>query len=278
MLRKVIKFGLLGLVGAGVLGVVVFGREAHSYFHSSFKSLREAATESVPIEFQLRRARDMVEQIIPEMHANIRLIAQEEVEIAGLQADIEESHTSLADEQKRVKKLRCALETDTPQFTFAGLNYSREQVKEDLARRFDRVKEAEVILAGKQRLLETRQQSVSAARQMLERTRSQKVQLEDQIESLESQHRLIAAASVGSKVQFDNSKIAQTEKLIGDIRKRLDVAERVLAHEATFVQPIMVDVIEEKDLLAQVDEYLATDEHQTEASQTVVLSETPVVK
>jgi peptidoglycan hydrolase CwlO-like protein len=268
-----IKYGLLGLVGVGVLGAVLFGREAHSYFHSSFKSLQEAATESVPIEFQLRRARDMVEQIIPEMHANIRLIAQEEVEIGALQADIEESTAALTDEQKRVKKLRCALETETPQFTFAGVDYSRQQVKEDLARRFDRVKEAEVILAGKHRLLATRQQSVSAARQMLERTRSQKVQLEDQIEALESQHRLIAAASVGSKVQFDNSKIAQTEKLIGDIRKRLDVAERVLAHEARFVQPIMVDVIEEKDLLAQVDEYLSTDADQTEAPETVALSE-----
>lgn len=277
MCRKVIKFGFLGLVGVGVVGVVLFGREANSYFHSSYKSLREAAQESVPIEFQLRRARDMVEQIIPEMHANIRLIAQEEVEIGALQADIEESTGALADEQTRMKKLRCALDTETPQFTFAGLNYTRRQVKEDLARRFDRVKEAEIILAGKQRLLETRQQSAYAAQQMLERTRSQKVQLEDQIEALASQHRLIAAASVGSRVQFDHSKIAQTEKLIGDIRKRLDVAERVLAHEATFIQPIMIDVIEEKDLLSQVDAYLSADGNETEAPEAVALNEPNVV-
>ena len=34
------------------------------------------------------------------------------------------------------------------------------------------------------------------------------------------------------------------------------VAERVLAHEARFTQPIQIDVVNEKDLVAQVDEFL----------------------
>jgi len=33
------------------------------------------------------------------------------------------------------------------------------------------------------------------------------------------------------------------------------VAERVLSHEGSFVQPVEVDVIDEKDLLTQVEEY-----------------------
>ena len=91
--------------------------------------------------------------------------------------------------------------------------------------------------------------------QLLERTRSRKRTLEDQIESLASQHRLVKAAAVGSHIQVDNSKLAQTEKLITQIRKRLDVAERVLAHESKFVQAIPVDAVVEADLLTQVDEY-----------------------
>jgi hypothetical protein len=56
----------------------------------------------------------------------------------------------------------------------------------------------------------------------------------------------------------DNSKLAQTEKLIGEIKKRLDVAERVLAHEATFVSQVEVDVVNEKDLVAQVQQHLGS--------------------
>jgi hypothetical protein len=56
----------------------------------------------------------------------------------------------------------------------------------------------------------------------------------------------------------DNSKLAQTEKLIAEIQKRLDVAERVLAHESKFIESIPVDTVVEEDLVAQVDDYFKT--------------------
>jgi len=257
MILKGIKVGLAATVGLAVAGGLVFGTDAVSYLYTSAKSVRTAMKDKVPTEFELQRARDLLDDIIPEMQANIRLIAQEEVEVAALGAEIERVQESLADEQARIGKLRDVLSTQQVSYTLGGLDYGREQIKGELARRFDRFKEAEVVLTGKRRLLETREQSLQAAMQMLDRTRAQKARLDDQITALESQHRLVKAASVGSRVQIDNSKLAQTEKLLAQIKKRLDVAERVLAHEARFVQPIPVDVISEEDLLAQVDEHFS---------------------
>ena len=93
--------------------------------------------------------------------------------------------------------------------------------------------------------------------QTLERTRGQKALLESQIAALERQNQLVKNQSIGSGVQIDHSKLAQSEKLIAEIKKQLDVAERVLAHEGKFSQPIPVDGVNEKDLKAQVDDYLA---------------------
>ena len=211
----------------------------------------------MPVEFQLRRARDLVDDIVPEMQANIRIIAQQEVEIANLKQDIERSDKSLADEHTKVAKLRDALNVQQSSYTFNSINYSREQLKDDLARRFETLKEAEVVLAGKQRLMENRSKSLAAAAQTLERTRSQKALLESQIASLDSQNQLVKSQAIGSGVQIDNSKLAQTEKLIAEIKTQLDVAERVLAHEGKFTQPIQVDTVNETDLKAQVDDYLA---------------------
>lgn len=255
MIMKALKYGIVGTAGLVLVGGLLFGQDLISYMSSSARSVRTAMKDNVPIEFELRRAKDLLEQIIPEMQANIRLIAQEEVEVSGLQTDIRQCETSLSEERTRIAKLRNVLNTEQVRYTLAGVDYSREQVREDLARRFDRFKEAELVLTGKKRLLETRQKSLQAAMQMLDRTRAQKVRLEDQIATLESQHRLVQAASVGSPLAVDNSKLAQTEKLLGEIKKRLDTAERVLAHEARFVQPIQVDAITEKDLVAQVDDY-----------------------
>ncbi len=257
MILKAVKYGVIAAAGVCLVGGLMFGTDLVSYVSSSARSVKLAVKDAVPVEFELRRARDLLEDIIPEMQANIRLIAQEEVEVAALKTDLTQCQESMDRERLAVGKLRDSLRTHRASYTFSGQQFSRQQVKHELARRFDRFKEAEVILAGKQRLLATREKSLDAAKQILERTRSQKVRLEDQIEALEAQYRLVKAASVGSRFQVDHSKLAQSEKLIREIKKRLDVAERVLAHETRFVEPIPVDDISETDLVAQVDEHLS---------------------
>ena len=256
MIGKWAKRGTVAAVGLTLVGGTLFGTDLASYVKSSAKSVQGHVKGAVPIEFELTRARDLLDEIIPEMHANVRRIATEEVELASLKADIQESLASLEEERARVAKLRDVASVELATYRVGGRKYTRQQVVDDLSRRFDRVKEAEVILEGKQRLLNQREATLAAAEQMLNKTRSQKALLEDKIESLASQHRLVQAAAVGSKVQMDNSKLAQTEKLIGEIQKRLNVAERVLARESEFIQPIEISAVDEEDLFAQVDEYL----------------------
>ncbi|MEA3224737.1 MAG: signal peptide-containing protein [Planctomycetota bacterium] len=270
---KWLKRSVIVVAGVSVAGGLLFGKDVASYVRSSAKSVRTVVKDSVPIEFELRRARDLLDEIIPEMHANVRLIAQEEVEVAGLNVEIAESEKSIEDEKVRIATLRNALAKPQARYRFAGQEFPRSYVKADLANRFERFKESELNLAGKRRLLVNRENSLHAAMQLLERTRSRKRALADQVESLASQHRLVKAAAIGSHIQVDNSKLAQTEKLIAQIKKRLDVAERVLAHESQFVQAIPVDAIVEADLLTQVDDYfqdrlqLASAEPQTQQSE-----------
>jgi len=260
MIFKWVKLGVITTVGLGLVGGLLFGKDVVSYVRSSAKGVRMAVKESVPVEFELRRARDLLDDIIPEMHANIRLIAQEEVEVAALKGEIAKATEALQDEQTKIKTLRISLEQPQGQYRFAGRDYTRYEVKEDLATRFERYKESEVVLASKIKLLDSREKSLNGAIQLLEKTRSQKRILENRIEALASQYRIVKAASVGSQIQVDNSKLAQTEKLIAEIQKRLDVAERVLAHESKFVESIPVDTVPEADLVAQVDEYFERQE------------------
>jgi hypothetical protein len=255
MITKLLTRSVLVVAGILIVGGLLFGKDALSYVTSSAKSVRTAVKDSVPIEFELKRAKDLLDEIIPEMHANIRLIAQEEVEVAALKTDIAKSQVALDEEKTKISKLRNSLDIQQASYSFGDKEYSRNYVKEDLTNRFERFKESEVVMAGKQRLLTTREKSLESAMSMLDKTRSRKSLLENKIESLTSQYRLVKAASIGTNIQVDNSKLAQTEKLIAQIQKRLDVAERVLAHESQFIQEIPVDAVPEEDLLTQVDEY-----------------------
>jgi hypothetical protein len=270
MILRWVKWGVMGTVGLGLLGGMLFGRDILSYAKSSAKSVRAVVKDSVPIEFELRRARDLLDGIIPEMQANIRVIATEEVEIAALKGEITKNKEGLNDEQSKIKTLRVALEQPRAQYAFAGRNYSHDEVKRDLAARFERFKESEVVLASKVKVLDAREKSLDAARQMLEKTAGEKRILEAKIEALAGQYRLVKAASTGSQIQVDNSKLAQTEKLIAQIQKRLDVAERVLAAESKFVEQIPVDTVVESDLVAQVDEYFDAHRQQSEKAPSAV--------
>lgn len=256
MIGKAIKYGGMTVLGLGFVGGLTFGGDWMSYVSSSAGSVRTAVKNAVPIEFELQRARDMAEQIVPELKANILLIAQEEVEIASLEEDIRRSEEAIDGQKVGVEKIRSALGSAKVSFVFADRRYSRVELAEDLSRRFERCKEGEDLLKGKRRLLETRLGSLHGAKVMLEKTRDQKAMLEQQIEGLAAQHRLVQAASVGSNFELDSTKLGQTQKILAEVRKRLDVAERVMSHESSYVETIPVNVLDEGELMAEVDRYL----------------------
>ena len=260
MILKALKVGAIGTAAALVLAGVVFGTDLGSYVRSSTRYVTSSVKGNVPIEFELRRARDLLDDIVPEMQANIRSIAEQEVEIASLRGEVEEGHKALAEAKSQVGKVRDCLAHPGESFTIGRVSYTRDELKEDLARRFDRTREAEMVLAGKKRLLSNREKSLATSLQLFEKTRGQRAMLENQIASLESQHKMVQLASVGSGVQVDHSKLAQTEQLIAQIKKQLDVAERVLAHKAKFVDPAVAieTSVNEKELLSEVDSYLAS--------------------
>lgn len=256
MITRSLKWGLVAASAIIVLGGLMLGRDLPSYVSSSAKSMRTAVKDSVPIEFQLQRARDMIEEILPELRANVHVIAQEEVEVAHLRRELQQAEEQLAGHRRHVGRLRDQLSTKQVSYESGGRDLSRQQVTERLAQSFDRYKQSQVILTSKQRLLETRERSLMAAQEMLEKTRARKAELEQNIESLVAQHRLVKAQSVGTQVDIDNSKLARAEKLMTEIQKRLETAQRVLAHEADlFVDPIM-DEVSETELLAEIDQHL----------------------
>src|SRR5207248_9674040 len=106
MIFKAIKTVVLVGLGVGLVGGLLFGREAVRYFRSAVGSVRDVAKDNVPIEFELRRARDLLNDIIPEMQANIRVLAQQEVETSNPNTDLVQSRKSLCDEQGNIQNLR----------------------------------------------------------------------------------------------------------------------------------------------------------------------------
>ena len=248
MLKKLVVLGLVAMVVGGIF----FGGEVVSYASTSRNAIQEAVRDQIPIEFELKRARDLIGDIMPELQANMKLVAKEEVEIETLEGDVGRMQKSLADEKKRMATLAASLKSGKEAHTFGSSTYSRPEIEKDLARRFERYRSSEMVLAGKEKLLATRRQSLQSAMGKLKSTQNAKALLEDQARSLEAQFRVIQAAQASSKLHLDDSKLAKAQRLLDELKKRLEVSRRVLDSEAEFIQDIPVDEAQQGKIADEV--------------------------
>ncbi|MCP4504976.1 MAG: signal peptide-containing protein, partial [Fuerstiella sp.] len=147
-----IKYGVGAVVLVGVAGWTLLGSNFLSYLHTTTNAAQRAARHAVPVEFELQRASDMIEAILPDLQSQVRMIAQEEVEVAALTSDIAESQQRLKSEQKTLAMLRNTMRTQKVSYQVNGRNVERGLLTDQLHQRFERFKQGELAFASKKKL------------------------------------------------------------------------------------------------------------------------------
>jgi hypothetical protein len=239
MLKKLIVASAAGLLLMGFL----FGREATSYVRTSVGCVKDTVKESVPVKFQIERARKMIDGIQPDVYRNKSLIVREEVAIEQLASRIENLENRQADAKAKILKMKGDLDTGQAHIYYAGQRYSAEQVNLDLSNRFRRFKTQDEELHHLKAELAARQKTLTVAREKLEKMLIARDQLIADIAKLEAQEKMIQVAKASSELseQVDDSQLARTMELVQDISARLEVENRMLDSDVEFVVQIPVD-------------------------------------
>ena len=251
MIKKV----LISSAVLAALGGLVFGIDAFSYLSTSAKKVRQEVKASVPLEFEIERARAMVADLIPDIQKNMHVIAQEEVEIGDLREQIASTQRNLDDERKRLLTLRSDLDNSSGKFHYAGQKATGQEVRNEMNRRFERFKTAEATLKAKRQMLEARERSLGAARDKLDGMFGAKRDLEVQVQNVEARLKVLQAAQAASQFQFDDSRLSRCKKLVQELRKRLDVAERIVEQDGKLMENLSIDSEAPEDIADQVDRY-----------------------
>lgn len=247
MVKKVI----IASAGAGALCLAIFGREAVSYVGTTAGWCQDSIKNSVPVEFEIDRARRMVQNLAPDIRKNMHLIAQEEVEVARLDDKIAAAESRQEKDRGEIMRLKADLATGQERFQYASRSYSVQQVKTDLANRFERFKTHDATLASLKEMQQARQRSLEAARQKLEGMLVAKRNLEVEVEHLEARLKMVEAAQTTSDYKFDDSQLSRAKELVTDLRTRLQVAEKLvnaddyLRDEIPLTEPAPENIVEE---------------------------------
>lgn len=120
MLKKaMLTGGVVALLSSVTLGVPLF-----SYARCGVDWLRSSANEAMPVEWELKRARQMIADLRPEIQNNAKRIAHEKVEVARLEKQLQDSDERLAKAQSDITRLTADLESENQYYTYAGRTYT----------------------------------------------------------------------------------------------------------------------------------------------------------
>ena len=257
-MMRCVKFGAGGLFVFFLGAFLLFGTELFSMLKTSANSLQSSARKSIPVEFELQRAKEKVQEILPDLQSQVRMIAEEEVAIAALTKEVQQDQQRILRQESTLADLRDSMRTTQVSYTINGRDMDRSQLTEHLKVRFDHFKQAQLSLDCKQRLLAKRKDGLNAALTMLDQMRTRQSELKLKVESLAAQHRLIKASQIQSGTLADGSGLSEADQLLSQIETRLAVAERVMDYREDFHElPAEKNVVAEADVLSEFDQYFA---------------------
>ncbi len=254
---KTVKAGLATLG----IAAVVFGTQAWSYIRTGVSNVQNAVQSEVPIAFEIDRARNEVQLLLPEIRKSLHVVAEEQVEVEHLKAALDTKGAALAEQQQSLVTLTADLKSDRQHFVYAGSNYDRVELEKDLAERFSRFKIAEESLKKEREMLVMKTRALTIHRDTLEKMLSQKKTMELELDRLQARLRTVESRKQISSLSIDDSKLAQVKSMIGTIDKKLDVEDAVLDAEGNFSDliPITKPAISTVDIVAAVEAHLNPD-------------------
>jgi peptidoglycan hydrolase CwlO-like protein len=248
-----VKKGIIGAaLGAGALALM-FGTSAPSYVKTAFHKMRHSVKHSVPIQFDIERARQEVADLEPAIHKSREAVAEADVDIEHLQREIASTRENLADEGRGIVALRNSLDSGNVLRT-GGVTYTAEEVKGELARRLDHYNAVKKIVADREETLKIRQKNLVSAKEQLQNLENSKKTLAVKIDGIEARLHQIEATQAANEFNFDESALAQAKKTVADLAKRVEVQARVAEAEGRMAGKSIPIVIEpSRDILREVD-------------------------
>ncbi len=259
MLKKTAIIG----VAVTLLAVLLAGQ---SHVRTALREIKDTVKNNVSIDFEIKRARGMIEELRPEIGKNLRRIAQEEVEVDRLERHVSQSEERLAHERSNILRLKNDLDSGSEVFRYVGRTFSAKQVKADLVSRFKQFKTQEETTEAQQQILIARQTGLRAAREKLDTMLDAKRQLEVDVENLEARLTMVEVAQASSSFKFDDSKLSRTQELVSDISTRIEVAERLMNVDVKRLDRIPLDEpAVDRDVSEEIAEYFSTSLPEIEA-------------
>jgi hypothetical protein len=256
-----LKTAIIGGVSALALGTLVLGTTWVSYVRTATNEVSNAVEDAIPIEFQLKRAKDMLkDDLEPEVSKMMTVVAELQIEVEDLQTELLAQQETLTSTRADLMSRNDDLKSQKTTFTIDAVSYTKEQIEADQATRLKKVMHLEKMLADDEKTLAARRSELDANESKVEKLLAARDELSNQIEELESRLSAVKAVETVKESKFDDSKLSNVKALLDSLNAKVKVRERKLELEGkqTDLIPVKTEG-SSKSVVDSVDAYFGNE-------------------
>ena len=249
------------LIGGGIIalvGFVLFGANVIGHVGHGVSWVRGKVAESVPVEYELERARSLIDETAPQIRDCKRVIAEKQVDIRALAKSVQQLDATHTQNIGRLRGFQERLNTEQVAFRVGSRKIGRGSMEAAAGRLLTRVQAEQEMLAAKSERLVALTRGLKFAQSALDNLLTTRSSLESKVEVLETKLRQTEAMQAATaNVELDDSTLAKANEILEKCEKRLSVAQQLIENEAPYIaDDIDLDALENRDVSDQISAWL----------------------
>jgi hypothetical protein len=236
------------VAAAAVAATSVGIERTWSYLKTGHFLIGKTIQEHVPIEFEIARLDQMIQEANHALRQDEQAMAMMEVQCEQLQEEIDRIQGELQQSEGDMRRLREALNTSDSRIAIGNKTYSREEVEGELERRLDEYEFRMQSMNDKEKALKERRAYLDAGRKQLETNHRTVQQLALQVQYLRDQKRLLDSQPASGSPAFDKSKVGEANRLASELIAKMKAEQKV---REKFLAPHRIELPKEEGSVAE---------------------------
>lgn len=259
------------LILSGMLVVVGWafgsnaGREIMSYVKTGWKEVRQATSKVVPLDFEIKRAEDLLQNLDKTDDRLITTLASQMQAVRGCERDVE---TMTANLETRKAELQARAE-DIKTIQVSKTSTGRDLASLNLEKDFKQFKLMEASLKNKQSMLDQMQTRIKSMQEQRDALKGQRGELLSRVSKLKTDLDYLKVAQLKAKhagEDFQAPEIAQLKDLVDSLESRIETSliEHKLREDIKTGEHASSKPAPNTNITVEIDNYFSTGKVATE--------------
>ena len=253
------KKTVIAIVGAVTLGVVIFGTSLYSYLKTAGHMAEESLKDQIPADVQIEHAKRLIkDELQPEIDRLKEQIVRSRHDIQKGEIALQERADKLALDRSEMMARSEQLKSEKGTFVIKDVSYTKEQLTEDLEKRFGYFQTAEETFKQEEKVLDAKKRALAEGEKKVAALMDAKKKLELEIEEIQARMKAVEAEEAVQEIAVDDSKFSEVRDLLDELKTDVEVREQIVGEKNVDSSLIPVETEDSKpsNIVDRVDAYL----------------------